>query len=92
MVVIIATALGIYQLQSIFPNSVLQRLDTQIRLILKKNYDALLLNSVIACGLGLGVSTATVIAEVTIIVVRFINFNLIGFKIKTLLTIVRSNY
>ena len=89
VVVIIATALGIYQLESILPHSVLQRLDTQIKSILRKDYDSLLLNYVIACGLGLGISTATIIAEVTSIAVRFLNFSQINYRIKLFLTIVR---
>lgn len=91
MIVAIASSLGVFQIQTNVPGTVLQRLGVQIKQALNKDYNTLVIFSIAASGLGLGISVATLIAEALIVVLRFSNFTAINYKIKLFLGLVSTN-
>ncbi len=92
VVVLVATSLGIYQIETDLPGTILQIVDIQIKETLNKDYSTLVVTSIAAFGLGLGISVATLLAETILIVLRFVNFTLINYKIKVFLSIVSQKH
>lgn len=92
MVTIICSSLGLYYIHNDAPTTVLVVTDNDIRDTVNKGYKSVILISVAAAGLGVGGAVAALIAESSIILLRFINFGIVNYKIKVFLALVSCSH
>ena len=86
--VVACSSITLNHIYSQSPDSILVRVDEKFDSNIGKNYRSLINESVGGAALALGVSLACFIAEGLIVILRFINFGLINYKIKLFLVIV----
>ncbi len=84
---LIASAIAIRQINRL-PETVDQSIDTRIESTVALNYITIIVNSLSAGGIGIGVSLLFMIYELVPIILRFVNIGLINIKIKIFLSIV----
>ena len=92
MIAIICGSLGLYYIHNKAPADVLVVIDNDIRDTVNRGYKSVILTSVSAAGLGVGGAVAAFIAEAAIVLLRFINFGIINYKIKVFLCMVSCSH
>ena len=88
LVTIVSSSITLHYIRNVAPSTVLLVTNVQIRDRLGKSYSELIVSSVAAVGLGIGAAIATMLIEIVIISLRFINFGIVTYKIKLFLAVV----
>lgn len=87
-IIIVVSSIALNLIRNENPRTILVLIDEKIQEILKKSYNSVVSEALAGAGLGLGVALSVLIAEVLLLVLRFINFGLINHKIHIFLIIV----